>query len=527
MSKLIVTRFPPEPSGHPHAGHLKAIYANLQTAQKSKGYTILRFDDTNPSTSKQEYVDSILTSLDDYGLLEKFKNGNNPSYASNYFDVMMNVMKKLIIQGDAYLDKSTPDEISTQRHEMKPSPYRDMSPDENLMMWNDFVAGKLPSVVGRFKISFNSPNASLRDPIVYRYNNSLHFRTGDKYKIYPTYDLACPVTDSLDGVTLAMRTSEFNEKNDLCKWFFKKLPDMRPVSYKSYSRLVFEYSILSKRKIKELIDNNIIESWDDPRLDTLSAELRKGIVPQTWHNYFTKHGISSSNSVEEWDKIYNINRKIIDTSSVRIMAITNNHWNLMIDDLPVVENNVTKIVQWSPKDKHDNLGVKEIKLSSDLVIDDADAKLLKIGDLVYLLNFRAIKITSIDPVTRKISSICYESNESGIINFKEMNWIISWLTNEEYCNLNLNAITTYYGYIITKQSITKDDNVDDYLNKDSKRHINLHISHNKNHLKKGQIIQLIRFGFYIVDSVEPLNLIFIREPGNRLQYLLSTIMPSL
>lgn len=518
----IITRFPPEPSGYPHAGHLKAIYANLTTAQKTKGHTILRFDDTNPSTSKQEYVDSILKSLNDYGLLEQFSNHASPSFASDHFDAILNIMKQLISQGDAYFDKSTAEEISTQRHELTASPYRDSSIEENLTMWDDFVAGKLPNVVGRFKISFNSPNASLRDPIVYRYNSDVHYRTGDKYKVYPTYDLACPVTDSLDGVTLAMRTSEFNEKNDMCKWFFKKLPNIRSVKYQTYSRLVFEYSILSKRKIRELIENGVIESWDDPRLDTLSAELRKGIVPQTWYNYFTKHGISTSNSVEEWDKIYNINRKIIDESSIRIMALSDNHWNLVISDLPESENNKSITVPWSPKDRKNKLGTKEIKLSDKLVIDELDAKLIIIGNLVYLLNFRAIKITSIDTETKTITASCYDTDD-GKINFKEMNWMISWMSSEEYNDPALSVNTTYYDYIVTKQSITKEDNVDDYLNKDSKKQKTLHLSHNKKHLQKGQIVQLVRYGFYIVDSVDPMNLIYIREPGNKKQYLLDNI----
>lgn len=517
--ETVVTRFPPEPSGYPHAGHLKAIYANLMTAQKSKGYTILRFDDTNPSTSTQEYVDSILSSLQQYNLLEQFQNHKNISYASNYFNEMLDILKLMISQGDAYFDSSTPEQISQQRHDLLPSPFRDVSIDENLKLWDDFVAGKNQNMVARFKISYNSPNASLRDPIVYRYNGDTHFKTGDKYKVYPTYDLACPYTDSMDGVTLAMRTSEFNEKNDLNKWFFKKLPHLRSVKYQSYSRLVFEYSILSKRKIRDLIESKMIESWDDPRLDTLTAELRKGIVPETWYNYFTKHGLSTSNSVEEWDKIYNINRKIIDNTSIRVMALTKNQWQLNIIDLPIEDNNTTIEVPWSPKDTQNKLGNTTIKISDQLIIDDADAKLIKKDELVYLLNFKAINVTSVDSENKIITATCH--NEE--FQFKDIPWKISWLTRDEVMNPELLTLTTYYDYLVTKKTITKDDNVDNYLNADSKKTIDLHLSHNKKYLKKGMIIQLIRFGFYIVDSEEPLNLVFIREPGNKLQYLLNSL----
>lgn len=513
----IITRFPPEPSGYLHAGHLKAMYTNLLTAEKSGGHTILRFDDTNPSTSKQEYVDNIISVLKEYDLLKKFKNGENPSFASDYFDEMLNSIEFLLSQGDAYIDESSAKEIFTQRHLLKPSPYRESSIEYNLGKWFQFKNGKLPTAICRLKISYNSPNAALRDPIVYRYNNEDHYRTGDKYKIYPTYDIACPVADSIDGITMAMRTSEFNERNDLAKWFFKKIPLLRQVKYISYSRLSFEYSILSKRKIRELIEKKIVEDWDDPRLDTLVAELRKGIVPLTWYNYFSKHGVSTTNSVEEWDKIYSINRKIIDNTSFRITALSQNTWELDIEDLPFsLRDDVLKEVPWSPKDKDNKLGNKEIFLSDNLLIDNSDAKLIKEDDLVYLLNFRVIRIVSIDKENRKMKGVCY--NEE--FHFKDIPWKISWLTRNE---INTPVKTTYYQYLITKQTIAKDENVDDYLNIDSKKSIDLLLSHNKKVLKKGMIIQLVRFGFYIVDSVEPLNLIFIKEPGNKLQYLLDEL----
>lgn len=517
--KPVVTRFPPEPSGHPHVGHLKAIYTSLKEAQKKKGTTILRFDDTNPSTSKQEYVDSIIKSLADYGLLEKFSNYKNPSFASDYFDDMFQYTETLIKQGDAYIDESTSVEIKQQRELFKQSPFRDISPEINLEKWVDFMAGKFPDYVVRLKINYKSSNASLRDPIIYRYNNEPHFRTGTKYCIYPTYDLACPITDSLDGVTLAMRTKEFTEKDGIATWIFEKL-GLRSVEYRSYSRFNLEYSILSKRKIKDLIDNGTIEDWSDPRLDTLSAELRKGILVKTWDNYFSKHGSSKSDSVDEWDKIYSVNRKFIDDESIRIIALSQNVWQLLITDLPDDQNNVMKEIPWSPKDKLGKMGMAQIKLSNNLFIDDADVVdntntvFIKVGELVYLLNFRAIRITEINQELKIVKAICH----NDAFEFKDIPWKISWLTNDEVTTL-APVKTTYYEYIITKPSVLKTEKVDDFLNTDSKKTSNLYLSYNQSVLKTGQIIQLVRFGFYIVDSIEPLNLIFIREPGDGLQYL--------
>jgi len=456
--------------------------------------------------------------LNAYGLLSRFKNGNNPSYASNYFDEMLVCMETLIKEGNAYVDESTSEEISKQRLELLSSPYRNVLPKENMVKWHNFIKGNLPGCVVRFKISYDSPNSALRDPIAYRYNAESHFRTGTRYCIYPTYDLACPIADSLDGVTLAQRTNEFTDKNDLMKWVFKKLPHLKLVTYKSYSRFVLEYSLLSKRKIRELIEKNIIDSWDDPRLDTLNAELRKGILPSTWDKYFSQHGTTNSNGIEEWDKILNINRKTIDATSIRIVALSQNIWKLIITDLPNEEKKTKKYIPWSPKDKTGALGTIDIMLSDVIAIDNADAKLIKEGDLVYLLNFCALTTTKVDTDNKTIYTQRYKEE----FQFKDIPWKISWLTYDEITSVPI-VRTTYYDYILTKPSINKDDNVDEFINLNSKKENGLHMSSNIIHLKNGMIVQLVRFGFYIVDSVEPLNLIYIREPGNKLQYLLDNL----
>ena len=511
----VVTRFPPEPSGYLHIGHLQAIYHNLLTAKRQKGYCILRFDDTNPASSKQHYVDNMLTVLDQYGLLKQFANWEKPSYASDYFSQLLNCMEQLIKQGDAYIDESSSEEIQRLRSTFKPSPYRDTSIDDNLTKWDNFVLGYPPNAVVRLKISYNNPNGSLRDPIAYR-NNIVdsHYRTNRDFNVYPTYDFACPIVDSLDGVTLAQRTNEFTDKNDLMKWIFKKLPDLNKMPYKSYSRMVFEYSILSKRKIRELVERKIVDDWDDPRLDTLTAELRKGILPASWENFFTKHGVSNANNVEEWDKMLSINRKIIDNDSKRIMALSQNTWDLIISDLPDEEDNTIKSVCWNPKDKKGVMGNKDIKLSKYLKIDDMDAKLLKQDDIVYLLNFRALTVTNVNVEDKMIEVKCY--NEE--FKFSDIPYKISWLTKDE---LELSPVeTVYYDYLITKQYLTKDDKFDDHLNPNTMDLLPLYLSHNQSVLEKHMIIQLVRFGYYIVDSIEPLRLIHIREPGNNKQYLL-------
>jgi len=510
----VVTRFPPEPSGYLHLGHLKAIYGNLLTAKKKKGHTILRFDDTNPTTCHQEYVDDIIKVLRDLDLYDRFQ---KVSYASDYFTKLLEHQKNLIEKGLSYFDYSTSVEISALRGEMKPSPYRDRSVQENLDDWDKFLKGDLKEAVLRLKIDYRNGNASLRDPISYRTNLTPHYRTGTTFKVYPTYDYACPVVDSLDGVTLAMRTNEFTDKDKLAKWVFKNLPDLAHVIYKSFSRLQFEYSLLSKRKIRELVENGTVEGWDDPRLDTLVAIKRRGLLASTFETFFTQNGVTNSNNIEEWDRIYSLNRKAIDKISKRITALGSNQWDLEIKNYPDLVNSesiLEKEIPWSPKSPV--LGVQKILLGNQIRIDHHDAKLIKEGDLVYLLNFCPVKITMIDPDQKIIKADFYDQE----FKFSDIPHKISWLRKVEVENFKP-VETLYFDYLLTKPTINKDDPVSRFVNKDSKHQLELYL--NQNHqglLEKGTIIQLVRFGYYIVDQVSPLSLIYIKEPADKKQYLL-------
>ena len=516
---LVVTRFPPEPSGFLHLGHLKAIYGNLITASKKKGYTIFRLDDTNPSTSKQEFVDDIVSVLKKLELYDKFQ---KTSYASDYFDNLLEYQKLLIQKALAYFDHSDSSEISKLRNAKEPSSYRETTPDENLSKWDSFIKGELKDVVLRLKIDYNNGNAALRDPIAYRLNLDPHYRTGTKYKVYPTYDFACPIVDSLDGVTLAMRTNEFTDKDGIAKWIFENLPDLKKVKYQSFSRLQFEYSLLSKRKIRELVENKTVDGWEDPRLDTLVAIKRKGLLMETFESFFKSNGISKANKIEEWDRIYSINRKIIDQSSKRITALGHDQWDLEIEDHPDFENFdqvLEREVSWSPRNP--DLGKKKILLSPRIRIDHQDAKLIKEDDLVYLLEFCGIKILSMD-FEKKIIKAQYGDQE---IPLNQIPHKISWLSQKEI-QTGLVAETFYYDYLLNQPTITKDESVSRLLRKNTKETLNLHLSQNAKDLELGQIVQLVRFGFYKVDSLSPLRLIYIREPGNKKQYLLREYLPT-
>lgn len=513
-----ITRFPPEPSGHLHVGHLKAIIFNLKKGAWSKnGKTILRFDDTNPSTARQEYVDSILEILKKYNLLENFF---KITYSSDYFETLLNYQKELIEQGLAYFDYSSKDEISLLRGQKKPSPYRDRGIEENLSDFDLFLKGKLPDVVLRLKINYQSSNSAMRDPISYRFSDQVHYRTGNQYLVYPTYDWACHIIDSLEGVTLAMRTTEYNEKEGVGKWIQEKL-GLRIVKYQTYSRLQFEYSLLSKRKIKKLIDDKRLSDFDDPRLDTLSGLLARGILPETFFKFFDKYGITKGVQIEEWDKVYHLNRNLIDQIAPRVFAIGNGNqkgkeaWTLMIRNLK--ESQIE--VPINPKKKE--IGNTQIAVSSNLIIDHYDASLIKEGDFLLLLNWNQVKVDKIDSSKRYIKGeMIFNDSDKKLI--KEIPHKISWLDERDTSYHTIK--TNYYPYLLTEKSLTKEQDPINYLSEPLENNINLLVSSKINDFEDGEIVQLIRFGFYkIKDTNMGRELIYIREPANRKQYLLDKL----
>ena len=281
VNSRVQTRFPPEPNGYLHIGHAKAIYIDFKTAEKYGGICNLRFDDTNPVKEDVEYVDAIMEDIKWLG----FK-WANVYYASDYFDFLFECAVKLIKQGDAYVCDLSADEIREYRGTLtepgKNSPYRDRSVEENLDLFYRMAKGEFPdgSRVLRAKIDMASPNLNMRDPVMYKIAHVPHHQTGDKWCIYPMYDFAHPLSDAKEGVTYSLCSLEFENHRPLYNWFIEKIGFKEPPKQIEFARLNLNYSVMSKRKLLEMVNKKIVSGWDDPRMPTLCGLRRRGYPPR-------------------------------------------------------------------------------------------------------------------------------------------------------------------------------------------------------------------------------------------------------
>ena len=313
----VVTRFPPEPSGYLHIGHAKAALLNQYFAQEYKGKLIVRFDDTNPSKEKVEFEESIKEDLKLIGVV-----GDVVTHTSDWFDKIYELAIFLIKKGLAYADDTDQQTMRDERMHGRPSKHRDDSIDDNLRHFDEM---KLGSEEGqrwclRAKISVDDANKALRDPVIYRCNLIPHARTGDKWKIYPTYDFACPIVDSVEGVTHALRTNEYRDRNPQYEWFLKAL-ELRHVHIWDYSRLNFVYTLLSKRKLQWFVDQGIVRGWDDPRFPTVRGVRRRGLTVEALKKYILMQGASQRILLLEWDKLWALNKAVIDPIAPRHVAV--------------------------------------------------------------------------------------------------------------------------------------------------------------------------------------------------------------
>jgi glutaminyl-tRNA synthetase len=322
----IHTRFPPEPNGYLHLGHAMAICLNFGITEKYGGKTNLRFDDTNPATEDTEYVDSIKEDVKWLG----FNWDTREYYASDYFDKLYEFAIKLIKKGKAYIDDSTPEEISEMRgvptSPGTESPYRNRSIEENLRLFEgmkdgDGVDGETTSVL-RAKIDMTSPNMHLRDPIIYRVKKVPHHRTGDKWSIYPMYDYAHGLSDAIEGITHSLCTLEFEVHRPLYDWFLEELDTFRSRQIE-FARLNVDYTITSKRKLRQLVENNHVAGWDDPRMPTISGMRRRGFTPKSLRTFVEKAGISKRNKQIELGLLESCARTDLNSITTRGMVVLN------------------------------------------------------------------------------------------------------------------------------------------------------------------------------------------------------------
>ncbi len=316
------TRFPPEPNGYLHIGHAKSICLNFGLAREYKGLCNLRFDDTNPSKEETEYVESIIEDVHWLG----FDWGGRLFYASDYFDQLHEYATQLIREGKAYVDSLSADEIRKYRGTLtetgKNSPYRDRTVEENLELFEKMRSGEFRdgAHVLRVKIDMASPNLNMRDPAIYRIKHEDHHRTGAKWCIYPMYDFAHGQSDSIEGITHSVCTLEFEDHRPLYDWFLIELGIYRSQQIE-FARLNLSYTVLSKRKLLELVEEGIVSGWDDPRMPTISGLRRRGFPPEVIRRFCERIGVAKRDSIVEIALLEHTVREELNRTAPRVMAV--------------------------------------------------------------------------------------------------------------------------------------------------------------------------------------------------------------
>ncbi|MCD6577970.1 glutamine--tRNA ligase/YqeY domain fusion protein [bacterium] len=369
FNKQVHTRFPPEPNGYLHIGHAKSININFGLAKEYGGLCNLRFDDTNPSKEDTEYVDSIMKDIKWLG----FNWEDRIYYASDYFEQFYKYAVKLMNKGLAYIDDLNAEEIRKYRGTLteagKDSPYRTRPIEENLELFEKMKNGEFPdgSKTLRAKIDMSSPNLNMRDPVIYRILHAKHHRTGDTWCIYPMYDWAHPLSDSIEKITHSICTLEFKDHRPLYDWFLEKL-EIHHSQQIEFARLNLSYTILSKRKLIMLVNKNIVSGWDDPRMPTISGMRRRGYPPKAIREFCSNIGVSTSNSLVDIEFLEYFVREELNKTSPRIMGVLN-PIKVIITNYPEDKVEYIDAVN-NPEDT--TSGTRKVPFSRELYIERED-----------------------------------------------------------------------------------------------------------------------------------------------------------
>jgi glutaminyl-tRNA synthetase len=367
--KKIVTRFPPEPNGYLHIGHAKSIVINFGLADEFGGETNLRFDDTNPLKEDQEYVDAIKKDVEWLGF-----QWENLRYASDYFEEMYGRAVLLIKKGKAYVDDLTADEIREYRGTLtepgKESPYRNRSVEENLDLFERMRKGEFENgqKVLRAKIDMSSPNINLRDPVIYRVSHATHHNTGDKWCIYPMYAFAHPIEDAIEGVTHSLCTTEFEDQRPLYNWVVEECEMESQPQQIEFGRLGLINTVMSKRKLKQLIDAGYVDGWDDPRMPTISGLRRKGYTPESIVEFVKAVGVSKGSGAADTAMLEHFIREDLKVKAPRTMGI--------LDPLKVVITNYpegqVEMLEAEINPENPEMGTRQIPFSREIYIERED-----------------------------------------------------------------------------------------------------------------------------------------------------------
>lgn len=507
----VLTRFPPEPNGYLHIGHAKSICLNFGIAEEFGGKCNLRFDDTNPDKEDIEYINAIREDVEWLG----FRWENEPHFASEYFDKMYELAILLIKKGKAYICDLSAEEVREYRGTLKEpgrdSPYRERSVDENLKLFEAMKNGEFAegSKTLRAKIDMASGNINLRDPALYRIKFSHHPKTGNKWCIYPMYAFAHPLEDAIETITHSLCTLEFQDQRPFYDWVIEETEFQQKPQQIEFSRLNLNYTITSKRKLKYLVDNNLVSGWDDPRMPTIKGFRRRGYTPESIRNFCDMIGISKQDSIIDISVLEETIRNDLNKNALRKNAVLD-PIKVTIDNMPVHELNVPN----HPQDSE--FGRRDITISSDIYIErddfvfdlEKDMKKLSPSGRVRLLNAYVIECKEV--ITNNdgeiIELICSYLPETlggkkpndGI----KPNGIIHWVD----ANNCIDAEVRVYDRLFNHENPASFDDVEDVLNPDSLQIIkNAKVEKSLENITPEQHFQFNRIGYFISDLKDCTN----------------------
>lgn len=458
-----------------------------------QGTLICRFDDTNPSKEREEFQDAIVEDLALMGIKP-----DKTSYTSNYFQELYDQCVKLLKAGKAYSDDTERETMQHERMHGIASKRRDASIEENLVRFEEMNKGNEEGVRWciRAKMSVDNPNKAMRDPVIYRCNPQVHHRTGEKWKIYPTYDFACPIVDSMEGITHALRTIEYRDRNPQYNWMLDAL-DLRRVHIWDFARMNFIRTLLSKRKLTKFVESGVVWGWDDPRFPTIRGIRRRGMTIDALREFILKQGPSRNIVNLDWTLFWATNKKYIDPVAPRHTAVAKEN----MVTATVKGARVAPYTEDKPKHgKNPELGTKKVAYSSEILIDQADAQAFAQDEEITLMNWGNAIVRSIthslNPLNRSlVTGLELELHLQGDV--KKTKQKITWLATAGQELIPVELLD--FDYLITKDKLEEDDNVDDFLNPKTLFRTETLADGNVAGLKEDDIIQFERKGYFRVD----------------------------
>ena len=511
----IHTRFPPEPNGYLHIGSAKAILINYETAKKYGGLFNLRYDDTNPAKDDTEYVDSI---LEDLTWLGATPNGGI-FYGSDYFDKCYEYAEKLIMDGKAYVCDLSAEEMKEYRGTLttpgKESPYRNRSIEENLDLFRRMKAGEFADGTHtlRAKIDMASPNINMRDPAIYRIVHTSHHRQGDKWCIYPLYDYAHPIQDALEGITYSLCSLEFENHRPLYEWVIENIGIFDPEpKQREFARLNVTNTVMSKRYLRYLVENDMVDGWDDPRLPTICALRRRGYTPTAIFNFVRSAGVSKANSLVDISMLEHCIREELNENAPRRIAIEH-PIKVVIDNYPL---DMEETFDLPNHPQNPELGTRPLPFTREIYIDASDfaevpppkffrlkpdgevrlmgAYIIKCGEIVKDADGNVVEIHATADL---------ETRNGNPVDGRKIKGTIHWLS-AKYAK---EATLMLYDKLFTIENVNdipEDKTYNDYLNPESLIVVeNAKIEPSLADAKDGEKFQFVRDGYYCKDIKHP------------------------